>query len=53
MRQRTLEVQRDLRKVKQAGEDMDGNHSDDECEFVDALKGEMPTVDTELAKLIN
>lgn len=41
-----------LGKVKKAGEDMDGNHSDDEFEFVDALKAEMPTVTTELNQLV-
>ena len=31
---------------------MDGNHSDDEYEFVNALKAEMPVVDDELVKLV-
>jgi hypothetical protein len=48
LKDRAITVQELFAKIKKAGEDMDGNHTDDEVDFVEALKEEMPTVEKEL-----
>jgi len=48
LRQRALAVRDIFKKIKKAGEDMDGNHTDDENDFVEALQEEMPAVETEM-----
>lgn len=48
LRQRALAVRDIFRKIKKAGEDMDGNHTDDENDFVEALQEEMPAVEEEM-----
>lgn len=45
LRERALAVEELFKKIKKAGQDMDGNHTDDEIDFVEALAEEMPTVD--------
>lgn len=52
LRERALDVKDLFSKIKKAGKDMDGNHTDDEIDFVEALAEEMPTVDQEMSLCI-
>ena len=45
--ERALATKELFGNIKKAGKDMDGNQSDDEMDFVEALEEEMPTVDKE------
>jgi hypothetical protein len=48
LRRRAVDIKDLFSKIKKAGTDMDGNHTDDEIDFVEALAEEMPTVDKEM-----
>lgn len=48
LRQRAVSVKAIFKKIKKAGEDMDGNHTGDENDFVEALQEEMPAVESEM-----
>lgn len=45
LRERLIAAQKGLKKIHQCGDDMDGNTThNEEDEFIDALKDEMPDV---------
>lgn len=48
LRDRAVAVNELFAKIKKAGEDLNGNHTDDEIDFIEALAEEMPTVDREM-----
>jgi ribosomal protein S7 len=53
LRERALAIKDLFAKIKKAGTDMDGNHTEDEIDFVEALAEEMPTVDEEMGACLD
>jgi hypothetical protein len=50
---RALAIQTKLKKIQKAGQEMDGNESEDEHEFIEVLYTEMPAVLKEMAEAID
>lgn len=48
LRDRAVTVSELFAKIKKAGEEMNGNQTDDEIDFIEALAEEMPAVEREM-----